>query len=133
MDSFEPDFHDNDCETNSKHNKPDASKQPVNGMAMLSFYCGLSGILFLCGCIAFPAAILCGAAAIGLSILSKKGKPFSKYAIFGLIFGILALIFGILEYGYLILASVLVRDPQFAPVFDEIMQQYETLTKQTLN
>lgn len=123
----DPDFHEKDCDSGQEPEKPEFSKKPVNGLAMLSFYCGLSGVLFLCGCIAFPAAILCGAAAIGLSLLSKKGHPFTKYAVFGLIFGILALIFGILECGYLILASALVRDPQFAPIFDEMMQQYHTL------
>lgn len=109
------------------HYDNETQSKPVNQTAVFSFLCGLSGILFLCGCIAFPASILCGVAAIGLAILSKKGQPFSKYAIFGLLFGILALILGILECGYLILASALVRDPEFAPIFDEVMQQYEAL------
>lgn len=106
--------------------------EQTNTTARFSFLCGLSGVLFLCGCVAFPAAILCGVAAICLAIMSKKGQPFSKYAIFGLMFGILSLLFGILEFGYLIMANILVRDPQFAPIFDEVMQQYQALTQQKL-
>ena len=121
------DSYNRNSETGAPYGRPQENPNQVNGMAVASMLCGITGLLFLCCCIAFPASILLGVAAISLAIMSKKGQPFSGYAIAGLVFGIVALLLGIAECAYLILASTLVRDPQFAPVFDEVMRQYEAL------
>lgn len=103
------------------------SRQNRNGMAVASMLCGITGILLLCCCVAFPASILCGVAAISLALLSRKGQPISGYAIAGLVFGIVSLLLGLAECAYLIAVNTLIRDPEFAPIFDEVMQQYEAL------
>lgn len=127
-------YYDNN--DSSSHTQPDDNSpysgsqnhpnQP-NNMAVASMFCGLIGSLLLCCCVAFPASILLGVAGISLAILSKKGQPFSGYAIAGLIFGIISLILGIAECAYLLMLNSLIRDPQFAPIFDEAMKQYEAI------
>lgn len=124
-------YDNNDSYRDSEYNTPNDNSQrnpnKANGMAVASMLCGISGVLFLCCCVAFPASILLGVGAISLAIMSKKGEPFSGYAIAGLVFGIVSLLLGIAECAYLILASTMVRDPQFAPIFDEMMRQYEAI------
>ena len=102
--------------------RPDVN-QP-NGTAIASMVCGILGLLLLCCCIAFPLSIILGVAAIVLAILSKKDSPFCGYAIAGLILGIFALLLGVVEFLYLMAVNMLVRDPSWAAVFDEIMEEY---------
>ena len=116
-----------DPEYNTGKNNSQDEPNKANGMAVASMLCGIGGVTFLCCCVAFPASILFGVAAISLAIMSKRGEPFSGYAIVGMIFGIASLLLGIAECAYLILASTMVRDPQFAPIFDEVMRQYEAI------
>lgn len=114
------DYYDDGGQSRRDINQP-------NRMAIASMICGLCGFLMLCGCVAFPLSITLGVAAIVLAIMSKKGGPFSGYAIAGLILGILALLAGVVEFLYLMLINVLLRDPEWAPFFDEVMRQYEAL------
>ena len=100
------------------------SPKQTNTMAMASMICSIFGTLSLCCCVAFPVSIFLGVAAILLSILSKKGKPFSGYAIAGLILGTLSLILGIAEGAYMILINFMLRDPEIASIFDQLLQQY---------
>ena len=99
----------------------------TNGMALASMFCGITAILLLCFCILFPVSILLGVAAIVLAILSKMGEPFSGYAIAGLILGIIAVLLGIAAFVYLMIINAMLRDPQWAPFFDEVMKQYEEI------
>ena len=123
-------YYDNNDSPQNRNpgNESSGSSRPNrNGMAIASMLCGITGTLFLCGCISFPASILCGVAAISLALLSKQGHPMSGYAIAGLVFGITSLLLGLAECAYLIAVNALIRDPEFAPIFDEVMQQYEAL------
>lgn len=122
-------YDNNDASQNtaSENEKYGRSRQNRNSMAVASLLCGITGALLLCSCVAFPASILCGVAAISLALLSRKGQPMSGYAIAGLVFGIVSLLLGLAECAYLIAVSALIRDPEFAPIFDEVMQQYEAL------
>ena len=121
------DNNDSSQSSNPENENSSASRPGRNGMAVASMLCGITGVLFLCGCISFPASILCGVAAISLALLSKQGSPMSGYAIAGLVFGIVSLLLGLAECAYLIAVNALIRDPEFAPIFDEVMQQYEAL------
>lgn len=102
----------------------------VNRLALWSMFCGVAALLLLCFCILFPFSILLGVTAIVLAILSKKGEPFSGYAIAGLILGILAVLMGIAVFAYLMMINFMLRDPQWAPFFDEVIQQYEQIINQ---
>ena len=118
-------YYDSDVQKESM--QPSSSPNEPNRMAIVSMICGIIGILLLCCCVAFPASIILGVAAITLAILSRKGEPFSGYAIAGLTLGIFALILGIAEFVYLMAVNMLLRDPQWAPFFDEVMEQYQEL------
>ena len=56
--------------------------------------------------------------------MSKKGGPFSGFAVAGLVLGILAIVFGIIEFLYLIFVSQLLNDPYFTGILEEMMEQY---------
>lgn len=105
-------------------NQPPKQK---NGMATASFICGLVGFLLLCSCFAFPASIVLGVAAIVLSIMSRKGQPFSGFAIAGLVLGILSLLLGVIECAYLILVNTMLRDPEMAAMLDQMLEQYQSM------
>lgn len=136
------DYYDNDNYDNKEtsqdmiqnNNSDTAQRNNVNQpnrTAVISMLCGITGTLFLCCCVAFPASILCGVAAISLSLLSRKGQPFCGYAIAGLVLGIMSLLLGLGECAYLLAVNSLIRDPEFAPVFDEVMSQYQALLQQS--
>lgn len=114
-------------EAQNEKQQPASSPNDPNRMAIVSMVCGIVGILLLCCCVAFPLSIILGVAAITLAILSRKGEPFSGYAIAGLILGVFALLLGIAEFVYLMAVNMLLRDPQWAPFFDEVMEQYQEL------
>lgn len=117
-------YDDNQNQNQDTKNNIKPPVKQVNNMALISMLCGIIGTLALCCCIAFPLSIILGVAAITLSILSRKGQPFSGYAIAGLVFGILSLILGVAEGFYMIAVNYMLRDPNMAPLFDQIMEQY---------
>lgn len=96
---------------------------PPDNMAMFSLVCGILGVFSLVYCM-FPAAILLGVAAVLLSILSRKGEPFSKLAMAGLILGLLAVLLGIAECAYLISLNYMLQDPKMADLFHQLLEQY---------
>ncbi len=80
------------------------------------------GIFSLLGCcipfIQFPLAMI----AIVLAILSRKGQPFSGFAVVGLVLGILSILVSVLMtvyWGYLL------SHPEFLDLYNEMMQMYE--------
>lgn len=123
-----------DSNDNQYNNKPEnhqnregrPSARP-NGTATVSMVCGIIGVLSLCACIAFPLSIILGVAAIILSIQSRKGAPFTGTAIAGLVLGILSLLLGVAEGLYLIAFNFMLRDPQLAAMFDQLLEQYQNL------
>lgn len=105
-------------------NESNQYKEPkeTNTMAVISM---VVGIIALISCCAFPFAILLGVAAIVLAILSKKGKPFSGFAIAGLVLGIMGVIFGLLMFAYIMFVTWMYQsNPDF---FNSIMNEYENL------
>lgn len=112
----------NENEINQYGKKPPVKQ--VNNMALASMLCGIFGTLTLCACVAFPLSMILGVAAIVLSVCSRKGQPFTGYAIAGLVFGIVSLILGVAEGFYMIAVNYMLRDPEMAAIFDQIMEQY---------
>lgn len=107
----------------SQRERRRAPASPPGNMALFSLLCGIMGIFSLFSCM-FPAAILLGVGAILLSVLSRKGEPFSGLAIAGLILGILAVLLGIAECAYLIFLNYMLQDPKIADLFSQLMEQY---------
>ncbi len=97
-----------------------------NPLALASMITGLLALITCCcsPLIQFPLAVT----SIVLLILSKRGKPFSGYAIAGLIMSIFAILLSIL----MTIMIGLVRSPQYqdflnSPEFQDIFDEYESL------
>lgn len=120
------DYENREMEKGNNNFERKQKPQP-NNMAVISMILGILSLLCLCMCIAFPVSILMGAAAICLSIMSRKGGPFCGFAITGLVLGILAIIFGVLEFFYLMFLSQLLNDPSFSQMMDQMMEQLNTM------
>ncbi len=103
------------------------NRPPVNPMAVTSLVLGIISLLVSCCC--FPVGFIVGfvLAMIGLvlAISSKKGKPFSGYAIAGLILSILGICESLFLFlSYLITAKML-QDPNISNLMNQMMEQYE--------
>ena len=83
------------------------------------------GILALISCCTPPLQFLLGITGLLLAIFSKKGQPFCGFAIAGLILSILSLVISVLMVLYIVWAFSLMSDPQYAPIFDELMKMYQ--------
>lgn len=94
---------------------------PFATFALISGVFGLAAFCFP------PAQLLFGAAAVMLSVLSKKGKTFSGMAKAGLILGIISIILSILLFFYFLIAMQMIKDPANAQMVQEIMRQYQSL------
>lgn len=94
-------------------------------MALASLILGLMGFMLSCSCALFPGAIILGVAAMATSILSRKGKPFRAMAVFGLLLGILSIIVGVIEFLYLVMLTNAMKDPTYAPFFNQVFEQLE--------
>lgn len=101
-------------------------KQP-NNMALASMFVGIFSLL---SCCLPPLQFLLGVVGILLVIFSRRGKPWSGFAVAGLVMSILALLISIAMVIYLVFAFQMMRDPQFAPLFNEIYEMYETMPVQ---
>ncbi len=101
-------------------------KPPINNMAVTSMVLGLVSILISCCCfpIGFILGFALGMGGLVLAILSKKGKPFSPYAIAGLILSILGICESLFFFGCYLLTAHLMRDPRYSALFNEILEQY---------
>lgn len=101
-------------------------KPPVNNMAVTSMVLGIVSILISCCCfpIGFILGFALGMGGLVLAILSKKGQPFSPYAIVGLILSILGICESLFFFGCYLLTAYLMRDPKYSALFNEIFQQY---------
>ena len=103
---------------------PATQKKPQNNMALASM---IVGILALISCCTPPLQFLLGITALLLAVFSKKGQPFSGFAIAGLILSILSLIISFLMVLYIVWAFKLMSDPQYAPILDEVMELYQQM------
>ena len=101
-------------------------------LAVLSVLSGLFGLLSLCFFLGFPGAIICGAAAVGFSVLSRNlaengNGRFTRTASVGMFFGVSAILLGIAEFGYLMYFNRLLRDPEMANYISELYSQYQEI------
>lgn len=104
---------------NSYQNEP--PKKETNRLAVASMVVGIFAMLACCiPFIQFPLAV----ATIVLVILSKKGKPFSGFAIAGLVLGILAVIISIAMTIYWGVLISLMKDPEFMSMYNNLLESY---------
>ncbi len=106
---------------------PQPPYKQQNNMALASM---IVGIFSLLSCCFPPLQFVLGIVGILLVIFSKKGKPWSGFAIAGLVMSIISLLISIVMVLYLAFAFQMMRDPQFAPLFNEVYEMYETLPVQ---
>lgn len=106
-------------------NQP-VQKPPVNHMAVTSMVLGIVSLLVSCCClpVGFIGGFAIGMAGLATAIISKKGEPFSPFAVAGLIVSILGICGSLLIFGCYILTANLMKDPEYAALFNEILQQY---------
>ncbi len=101
-------------------------KQPANNMAVTSMVLGIVSLLVSCCC--FPVGFIIGFAlgmgGLVLAVLSKKGKPFSGYAIAGLVLSILGICGSLFIFICYVITANLMKDPEYAALFNEILRQY---------
>lgn len=106
--------------------QPPQAAPPVNNMAVTSMVLGIASMIISCCC--FPAGFIIGFAlgmgGLALSILSKKGKPFSGYAIAGLILSILGICESLFIFVCYLITAHMMQDPKNAALFNEILRQY---------
>lgn len=95
-----------------------------NNLATFSLVVGIFGLFSL---LSPPMQLLLGASAIMLAVISKKGKPFAVPSIIGLSMGIVSVILSFIMFGYLIFVMDLMKDPEYAPLFDQVMEQYKSI------
>ena len=88
-------------------------RPPVNPMAATSLVLG-----FIVGFVLAMVGLV-------LAISSKKGKPFSGYAIAGLIVSILGICESLFLFFSYILTVKMMQDPNFSSLMNQIMEQYE--------
>lgn len=86
-------------------------------------------ISMLSSCCCFPVGFIVGFAlgmgGLVLSIMSKKGQPFSPFAIAGLVLSILGIVGSLFIFGCYLLTAHMMQDPEYAALFNEIFQQYQ--------
>lgn len=100
--------------------------QETNKLAVASMVIGIFALLSnFCCC--FPAGFILGVVSIALVILSKKQKPFSGFAVAGLVLSILSLIASIALFIYLIFVYGMIKDPQYGPMINDMIRQYQEI------
>lgn len=101
-------------------------KPPVNHLAVTSMVLGIVSLLVSCCClpVGFIGGFAIGMAGLATAIISKKGEPFSPFAVAGLVVSILGICGSLLIFGCYVLTANLMNDPEYAALFNEILQQY---------
>ena len=111
--------------------RPNPQQPPYkqqNNMALASM---IVGIFALLSCCFPPLQFVLGVVGILLVIFSKKGKPWSGFAIAGLVMTIISLLISIVMVLYIGFAYKMMKDPQFAPMFNEVYEMYEEMYEST--
>lgn len=103
------------------------NQQPTNPVAVTSLILGIISMLVSCCC--FPIGFIIGfvLAMIGLvlAISSKKGKPFSGYAIAGLVLSILGICESLFLFLSYLITARMMQDPNISNLMNQLMEQYE--------
>lgn len=113
-------------QNNSSQFTPPPGNQP-NNLAIGSM---IVGIFSLISCCIPLLQFILGVAGILLVIFSKRGKPWSGFAIAGLVLSIIAILISVAMVIYMIVVFQMMKDPQFAPLFNDIYQMYESMSIQ---
>ncbi len=88
-----------------------------NNMALASMIIGIISIIACCmPIIQFPL----GVAAIVLAVLSRKGRPFTGYAVAGLVLGIVS---SVMSVGLTILEGVMMSNPEFWAMYNSLLSE----------
>ena len=116
--------YDNQYNNNWQEMPPQPPVKPQNNMAIASMIVSIFGLL---SCCFPPLQFILGMVALLLAIFSKKGNPFSGFAIAGLIMSIFCLVISIAMVLYLVFAFSMMKDPQYGPMINDIMQMYEEM------
>ena len=107
-------------QNNSQYNQP--PRKEKNNLALASMLIGIFSFINCCiPFIQFPLAVT----AIVLAIISKKGRPFTGFAIAGLVVGIISVLISLGMTLYWGLVLDMMQDPEFMEIYNEIMQMYE--------
>ena len=94
----------------------------TNNLAVVSMIVGIFGLVFCC----FPPLqFSLGVAGIVLVIFSKRGKPWSGFAIAGLVLSILSLLISLAVFAYGLKIAGMMKDPQYAPLFNDVYEMFE--------
>lgn len=102
--------------------QPQPPYKKKNTMAVFSM---ISGIFSIVSCCASPLAVILGITGIVLAILSKKGQPMDGFAIAGIILSIVGLVVSLAFFAYYIFVLSLMKDPEYASFFNELLEQYQ--------
>lgn len=117
----------NDNQYTNQQQTPKAPQPPAppqNPMALASMITGIFGLL---ACCAPPLQFVLGMISLLLAIFSKKEKPFSGFAIAGLVMSILCLLTSVGMVLAVIWASEQMKDPEYAALYREILQIYQEM------
>lgn len=96
-------------------------KNPINNMAMASMIVSINSLFML---ISPPIQFVLGVIGILLAIFSKKEKPFSGFAIAGLVISVVSLFLSLLIVWF---SYQLLQNPDFAPLLDLMSQVYKEM------
>lgn len=116
--------YDNQYNSDWQQTPPQPPIKQQNNLAIASMIVSIFGLL---ACCIPPLQFVLGMAALLLAIFSKKGKPFSGFAIAGLVMSIFCLVISIAMVLYLVFAFNMMKDPQYGPMINEILQMYEEM------
>lgn len=119
MEHYDNQYDNNNWQAPTPPPQPPVKQQ--NNMALASMIVGIFGLL---SCCLPPLQFVLGMVSLLLVIFSKKGQPFSGFAIAGLVMSIFCLVISIVMAAYMILSLSMLNDPSFAPILDEIMEIY---------
>lgn len=90
----------------------------------ISFMFGVTSLLSLLSCSFYNIAIVSGVGAICAAIYSRENKRMPGVSKAGMALGIFGSVFGVIEFLYLVYFHTLLKDPEWAPFFTAVFNNY---------
>lgn len=90
----------------------------------LAFMFGIISFLSLLGFTFYNMAIVNGVAAITSAFYARTEGRIPTVSKVGMALGFVGIFFGVAEFGYLVYLHRLLKDPQWAPFFEAVFNQY---------
>ena len=106
------------------NNGPKRPGKFLRDYATAALFCGIFGLLNLCG-FAFTTAIIFGVGAICFAYLSKKDGKLQKKARIAIYLGVAAILAGAVEYVYAIKLFEMIKDPAHIAEFNQMYSRIE--------